>query len=189
IFIHIFFELDDMMSLYTSFIMWAGMSAIWWRSWLMTRKEKRQKEIRRALPFTLDLLTLSMEAGLDFTTALTKIVRKISNTALGREFSLMLHEIQLGKARSQALRDMAGRADIPEVRTVVASLIQADELGAPLGPVLRIQSSQQREKRSQRAEEQAMKAPVKMLFPLTVFIFPTTLIMLFVPIMLKAMKG
>ena len=182
---HLLLEMEEMVDLYTAFLIWALMALIMWRSWLSRKKEERQGSIRKTLPFSLDLLTLSMEAGLDFTAALRRMVRKIGKSPLGQEFSLMLHEIQLGKSRSQALRDFATRADVPEVRSVVASLIQAEELGASLGPILRIQAAQQRERRSQRAEEKAMKAPVKMLFPLTVFIFPTVLIMIFTPIALR----
>jgi len=152
--------------------------ALLWRSWLLSKMRRRQLLIRRALPFSLDILTLAMEAGLDFTAALNRMAGKLSGTPLGQEYALLIHEIQLGKSRADALRDFSARVDVTEVRTVVASLIQADELGAPIGPVLRIQASQQRERRSHSAEEMAMKAPVKMLFPLVFFIFPTTFITL-----------
>jgi len=149
-----------------------------WRSWLVAKMRRRQLLIRRALPFSLDILTLAMEAGLDFTAALNRMAGKLAGTPLGQEYALLIHEIQLGKSRTDALRDFSARVDVTEVRTVVASLIQADELGAPIGPVLRIQAAQQRERRSHTAEETAMKAPVKMLFPLVVFIFPTTFLTL-----------
>lgn len=143
---------------------------MFWGSWLSSKIRIRQTEIRKNLPFALDLLTLSMEAGLDFTGALGRLAQKMRGSALGREFTLVLHEIQLGKTRVNALRDFMERLDMKEIRTVVASLIQADELGTSLGPILRIQSDQQRERRSQRAEESAMKAPVKMLFPLVLIL-------------------
>lgn len=139
---------------------------LFWGSWLTNKIRMRQSSIRKSLPFALDILTLSMEAGLDFTAALGRMAQKMRGTPLGREFTLMLHEIQLGKTRTVAMRDFSDRVDMNETRTVVGSLIQAEELGASLGPILRIQSVQQRERRSQRAEEAAMKAPVKMLFPL-----------------------
>lgn len=139
---------------------------IFWGSWLSNKIRIRQTSIRKSLPFALDILTLAMEAGLDFTGALGRMAQKMRGSPLGREFTLMLHEIQLGKTRAMAMRDFSDRIDMTETRTVVASLIQAEELGASLGPILRIQSVQQRERRSQRAEEAAMKAPVKMLFPL-----------------------
>lgn len=154
-----------------------------WRSWLSNKLNLRQTAIRRQLPFALDLLTLAMEAGLDFTSALARISGKTGNTPLGQEFSLMLHEIQLGKSRSDALRDFAARCDVQEVRTVVASMVQAEELGSSVGLVLRIQAAQQRERRSQLAEEKAMKAPVKMLFPM-VFILAALLLIIGAPILL-----
>lgn len=184
-FLHIFGHLDKFMSIYTCAWISSFLGALWWKAWLSGQKTRRQTEIRKLLPFALDLLTLAMEAGLDFTSALMRIVSKMEDSPLGQEFSLTLREIQLGKARSNALRDFAIRVDVPEVRTVIASLIQAEELGASLGPVLRIQAAQQRERRSQRAEETAMKAPVKMLFPLTLFIFPNTLIIIFTPIVIR----
>lgn len=159
-----------------------GLGALWWWSWLSKKRAAYQNSIRRGLPFCLDLLTLAVEAGLDFTAALSRMVKKIGDTPLGREFAFMLREIQLGKVRSEALRDFARRVDVAEARTVVASLVQAEELGASLGPVLRILSAQQRERRSQRAEEQAMKAPVKILAPLVVCLFPAVLVIIGVPI-------
>lgn len=159
-----------------------------WRSWLSNKLNQRQTSIRKQLPFSLDLLTLAMEAGLDFTSALSRIVLKIGKSPLGQEFSLMLHEIQLGKTRSDALRDFAERCNVQEVRTVVASLVQAEELGSSLGVVLRIQAAQQREQRSQRAEEKAMKAPVKMLFPM-VFILMALMLIIGSPILITYVTG
>lgn len=173
------------MDVYTWFAMGAGMGAVYWFAWLSQAVERHQTQIRKSLPFSLDLLTLAMEAGLDFTTGLSRIVPKMGDNPLGREFSLTLHEIQLGKSRSDALRDMANRVDLQDLRTVVASLVQAEELGSSLGPVLRIQTAQLRERRSQRAEEKAQKTPVKLIFPLVAFLFPATLIMLFGPIVLE----
>lgn len=164
----------------------AVFGCLYWRSWLNEKIRKRQREILLALPFSLDLLTLSMEAGLDFTSALSRIVSKMRHSPLGHEFSLMLHEIQLGKSRSDALRDFGARCDVQEVRTVVASLVQAEELGSSMGLVLRIQSAQQRERRSQRAEEKAMKAPVKMLFPM-VIIVSAVLVIIVSPIIIQYM--
>lgn len=160
-----------------------AMGAFLWKNWLSTRLHQRQNSIRKQLPFALDLLTLAIEAGLDFTSALARMVTKMGSSPLGQEFSLMLHEIQLGKTRSDALRDFASRCDVTEVRTVVASLVQAEELGSSIGLVLRIQAQQQRERRSQVAEEKAMKAPVKMLFPM-VFILGALMLIVGAPIFL-----
>lgn len=159
-----------------------------WRNWLTTKKMQRQVSIQRQLPFALDLLTLAMEAGMDFTSALGRIVSKTGSTPLGNEFALMLHEIQLGKTRSDALRDLSNRCDIQDMRTVVASLIQAEELGSSLGVVLRIQAAQQRERRSQRAEEKAMKAPIKMMFPM-IFILAALGVIMIAPIVITYLRN
>ena len=170
-------------SLYLALIAF-GFGGLLWKGWLSNKQNIRQTSIRRQLPFALDLLTLAIEAGLDFTSALARIVSKIGNAPLGQEFSLMLHEIQLGKSRSEAMRDFAARCDVQEVRTVVASLVQAEELGSSIGLVLRIQSAQQRERRSQLAEEKAMKAPVKMLFPM-IFILLALMVIIAAPIVIS----
>jgi len=150
--------------------------------WLRRTVARRRDEIRKLLPYTLDLLTLSVEAGLDFTTALARMVPKLEGTALASEFDELLRQIRLGKARSDALRDMADRVNMGEMTSFTSSLIQADELGADLGPVLRMLSDQMRTERANRAEKKAMEAPVKILFPLIAFIFPTVFIILFAPI-------
>ena len=155
--------------------------------WLRDQMRRRQNSIRRALPYALDLLTLAVEAGLDFTAALSRISERMGRAPLADEFRLMLREIQLGKGRSEALRDLSRRVGIAELSSVVSALIQAEELGASLGPTLRIQAEQMRIQRSQRAEKLAMEAPIKILFPLIAFIFPTTFVMIFGPILLKFM--
>jgi tight adherence protein C len=137
------------------------------------------------LPYALDLLTLSVEAGLDFTAALARLVPKLRGTALAAEFGAMLRDIQLGKPRTEALRDMADRISMNEVNSFAAALIQADELGASIGVVLRVQADQMRNDRSNRAEKKAMEAPVKILFPLIACIFPTVFLIIFAPILIK----
>jgi len=155
------------------------------RFWLSDLVKFRRKSIRKSLPYALDLLTLAVEAGLDFTTALARIADRLIGTPLGVEFRQLLQEIQMGKIRTDALRDMSERVSVYEMSSVVSALVQTDELGAPLGPVLRIQSEFIRVRRGQEAEEMAMKAPVKLLGPLIIFIFPTAFIMLFGPLALK----
>jgi tight adherence protein C len=155
------------------------------RFWLTDLVKSRRKSIRKTLPYALDLLTLAVEAGLDFTTALARISDRLVGTPLGSELKVLLQEIQMGKIRADALRDMADRVSVYELSSVVSALVQTDELGAPLGPVLRIQAEFIRVRRAQEAEEMAMKAPVKLLFPLILFIFPTAFIMLFGPLALK----
>jgi len=153
--------------------------------WLRDKLKRRKLQITRALPYSLDLLTLGVEAGMDFTAALARIIQKLGDQPLSYEFAELLRQIRMGRSRSDALRDLADRVDVPELTSVVTSLIQADELGASLGPVLRIQSDQLRVRRSQRAEKLASEAPVKMLFPLVCFIFPTIFIMIGGTIFLK----
>ncbi len=153
--------------------------------WVRGRIRRRQDEIRRSLPYALDLLTLSVEAGLDFTQAMTRIVRKLGDSALAVELGQTVRDIHLGRTRVQALRELSRRVDLTELNSLVGALIQADELGSSLGPILRIQADQLRTRRSQAAEKLAMEAPVKILLPLILFIFPTIFIMIFGPIALK----
>ena len=150
--------------------------------WLRSKVHRRKQEIRVLMPYALDLLTLSVEAGLDFVSALGRIGDKLRGTALGEEFEELLRVIRLGQPRAEALREMANRVDMPEVGSFASSLVQADELGASLDQVLRIQADQLRTDRYNRAEKKAMEAPVKILFPLIAFIFPTVFIILFAPI-------
>lgn len=156
--------------------------------WLRGALAARQRSIQRSLPFMLDLLTLSVEAGLDFMSALQRIVERRRLDALGEEFVRVLREIQLGKTRRVALRDMSERVNHPDVRTVVNSLVQADELGVGISAILRIQADQMRQRRFERAEKQANEAPVKMLFPLVAFIFPAVFLVLLGPIILQILR-
>lgn len=148
---------------------------------------KRQKSIRRVLPYTLDLLCLAVEAGLDFTAALNRIGEKLGRTPFRDEIRALSRDLSMGKTRPEALRDMEKRIGLEELTSVVTALIQADELGASVGPTLRIQSRELQRKRFQRAEKQAMQAPVLMLIPLVIFIFPLVFIVIFAPIVLRIM--
>jgi tight adherence protein C len=156
--------------------------------WLRSAVNRRHKSIRKALPFMLDLLTLSVEAGLDFMNAVQRIVDRRKVDAIGEEFVRVLREIQLGKTRRVALRDMADRVNQSEIRTVVNALVQADELGVGIAQILRIQADQMRQRRFERAEKQANEAPVKMLFPLTAFIFPAVFLVLLGPLILQILR-
>ncbi len=157
--------------------------------WLRKRIRQRQNDIRKLLPYALDLLTLSVEAGLDFSTALTRITPKLGSTALAEEFGEVVRQLRLGRPRSETLRELANRLHMPDINTFCSSLIQADELGADLGPVLRILAEQMRNDRSNRAEKKAMEAPVKILFPLIFFIFPTVFIILFSPLGIQYLES
>lgn len=146
--------------------------------------KKRQKQILNALPDVLDLLTVSVEAGLGFDGALAKVTDKMPGP-IAYEFENVLQEMKVGKQKRDALKDMADRVGIHDLTTFVGSIIQADQLGVSIGNVLRIQSEQMREKRRQRAKEKAMKAPVKMLIPMVLFIFPTIFSVLIGPVIIK----
>ncbi|MBM4778074.1 MAG: type II secretion system F family protein [Archangiaceae bacterium] len=150
--------------------------------WINDKVTKRHLAISRALPFNLDLLTLSVEAGLDFTAALAKVVEKGKHGPLREELNLVLKQLKMGKTREEALKSMILRVDLPALTQFVTALIQADKMGTSLGKVLRIQSTQLRIERTQRAEKLANEAPVKMLFPLIACIFPTVFMVLFGPI-------
>ncbi len=152
--------------------------------WLESKIAQRQKAIRLAMPDSLDLLTICVEAGLGFDAAMSKVYEKWENE-LALAFGRVLREIQLGKLRRDALRDMAERIGIPEMTSFVAAVIQSEQLGVSMSKVLRIQADQMRIKRRQRAEEEAHKAPIKMLFPMGLLIFPSLMIVLLTPAALK----
>ncbi|MFP2911331.1 type II secretion system F family protein [Pyxidicoccus sp. 3LFB2] len=157
--------------------------------WLNDQVKKRHLQISRALPYSLDLLTLSVEAGLDFTAALAKVVEKGKAGPLREELQLVLKQLKMGKTREEAMKSMIVRVDLPPLTTFVTALIQADKMGTSLGKVLRIQSTQMRIDRTQRAEKLAGEAPVKMLFPLIACIFPTVFMVLFGPIVFQFFFG
>jgi tight adherence protein C len=150
---------------------------------LQSRIDRRQKEIRKAMPDGLDLLTICVEAGLGFDAAMSKLYEKWDNE-LGRAFGRVVREIQLGKLRREALRDMADRLGVSEMSSFVAAVIQSEQLGVSMAQVLRIQADQMRIRRRQIAEEEAHKAPIKMLIPMAVFIFPALCIVLMTPALL-----
>ena len=146
--------------------------------WLSGAVKARHLEILKALPNVLDLLTLSVEAGKDFLSSLSDILARRKLDALGEELERALREIQLGKKRSEALRELADRAGQEDLSAVMGAIIQADELGVSIGQLLKIQSDSMRSKRFNRAEKQANEAPVKMLAPLFLFVFPAVIVIL-----------
>jgi tight adherence protein C len=147
---------------------------------LNTKARKRREEMGRSLPDTLDLLTVSVEAGLGFDAALVKVCEKMHGPLID-EFSIMAREIRMGESRRNALRALSDRCATPDIASFCRSLIQAEELGTSLGRTLRVQSVDIRVKRQLDAEEKAMKAPVKMLFPTVLFIFPAMFIVILGP--------
>lgn len=158
------------------------------RSWLKTREKQRQQEIEKKLPDVLDLLTVSVEAGLGFDAALLKVVEK-QKGALAEELFKVLQEIKMGRPRRDALRDLSKRNSVEDLSNVVASLVQADQLGISIGGVLRNQSQQIRQKHRQRAEEKAQKAPVKIMIPLVFFVFPSVFIVILGPAVIQIIQN
>ncbi|MGE5390077.1 MAG: type II secretion system F family protein [Deltaproteobacteria bacterium] len=156
--------------------------------YLKGQEKARRETILRSLPDILDLISVSVEAGLGFDGALQKVCEK-SQGPLSDEFERSLQELNLGKPRREALRDMADRVNVDDVSTFLASIIQADQLGVSITNVLRLQSRQVRNNRRMKAEEQAQKAPVKILLPLLLFIFPTILIVLLGPAVIQLMDA
>lgn len=148
--------------------------------YLRATAAERQHKIVRELPDMLDMLTISVEAGLGFDQAVSRYVQH-SLGPLGKEFGIALMEIQAGRSRREALRSMGDRVDVPELRTFVMAIVQADVFGVSVSDVLRTQSREMRIKRRQRAEELAQMAPAKMAFPLVVCILPATLIVVLTP--------
>jgi len=152
--------------------------------WLQSKISKRQEEALKALPDAMDLLTICVEAGLGFDASMAKVAEKWDNE-LSNAFSRAVQEMQLGKLRREAMKNMAYSLDVPDLTSFVAAIIQADQLGVSIAKVMRIQSEQMRMKRRQRAEEKARQAPVKIMLPLVFFIFPTILIVLLGPAVLQ----
>ena len=141
---------------------------------LRSRIQNRQEEIRVSLPNALDLLTISIEAGMGFNIALSRVADNIKGP-LGDEFKKMLHEIQIGFSRRDAFKNLDRRTDVADLSAFVVSMIQADVFGIPVGRVLRVQASEMRIKRRQRAEEYGYKAPIKLIFPVLFCLFPSLL--------------
>jgi tight adherence protein C len=151
---------------------------------IAARASKRQKEIRKALSDTMDLLTISVEAGLGFDAALGQVVRNVPGP-LSDEISRMLQEMQIGVSRTEALRHLTERTEVPELDGFVLSMIQADKYGVGVAKVLRSQSQELRQKRRQRAEETAQKVPLKLLFPTIFMLLPALFVVILGPGIIK----
>jgi tight adherence protein C len=156
--------------------------------WLDRKVKKRQKELLLALPNALDLLTISVEAGLGFDAAIARVCEKYHN-ALSVEFAQVLNEVRLGRPRLEALDDMGRRNKVEELNNFIQAVVQSEQLGVGIASVLRIQSEEIRRRRRQRAEEQGQKAPLKMLFPMVGCIFPCLFICLLGPAVLQVIKS
>ena len=179
---------------FTGFLAIVGVVVLWGASFmypdvLISRKiEDRQKEISRKLPDILDLLVISVEAGLGFEQALDRTTIAVPG-ALSDEFRRMLHEIRIGASRADALRAMADRTDVPELRAFIMAMLQADTFGVSISRMLRSQADEMRIRRRLRAQEQAQKAPVKMLFPLVFCIFPSIFVVILGPAIIQIQRS
>ena len=156
--------------------------------WLGQQIKRRKKAIVKALPDALDLLCICVEAGLSFDQAMQRLVDKWDD-ALSQEFRKVLSDTRLGRARRDALKDMVERCGVDDVQTFIGAVIQAEQLGVSIGRILRIQSDQMRVRRRQRAEEEAQKAPIKMLFPMVFLIFPSLFVVILGPAVPRLIKA
>ncbi len=156
---------------------------------LLGKVQERQKKIRRAMPFIVDLLALSTEAGLDFVGAMSKVVEKAKPSPLVEEFGQLLKEIKVGSSRQDALREMAARIAMTEVNSFVAILISADQMGASIGKILKQQADQIRNQRMLAAEKAGAAAAQKVILPIVLFVFPAVLILIIAPFALGMLYG
>lgn len=169
-------------ALFLALVGFAGPDAV-----VTARIRSRREAVRAELPDTLDLLAVTVEAGLGFDGAIAKVTEHMDG-ALAQELALVLGEMRVGEARADALKKLAERVPAPELAAFVRAIIQADQLGISLGRILRVQAADTRSRRQAAAEEKAMKAPIKMLFPTVLFIFPAMFLVVLAPAMLNIMK-
>ncbi|HEY8491031.1 MAG TPA: type II secretion system F family protein [Dehalococcoidia bacterium] len=155
--------------------------------WLNGRVTRRQQAVVRSLPDALDMVTTCVEAGLGLDAALARVATRTQGP-LAEELTRTLREINLGRQRREALRDLGDRTGVTDLQTFVNAIIQAEQMGVSVGQVLRVQSDQMRIKRRQRAEQQAYKAPVKMIFPLVLFIFPSLFVVILGPAAIEVFR-
>ncbi|GEM_PF-1133291 len=157
--------------------------------WLNNILAKRQKQILKDLPSVIELMNICVCSGLDFMVAVSRVTREYKPCPVRDELSIMMREIQMGSTRRDALKNLAKRINISDVSSFVLTLLQADRMGTPIGRILKSQADEIRIRRFQRGEEQALKAPVKLLFPLLIFIMPVVLIIVAGPILIQFVQG
>lgn len=157
--------------------------------WIKGKIEKRQKEVIRAMPFCVDMLALSVEAGLDFIAAMAKVIEKSKANALTEEFEILIREIKIGASRAEALRNLAWRIDLIQISSFSATLIAADSVGASIGPILKALATEIRQKKSSEVEKAGATAATKILFPMLFLIVPSVLMIVFAPIVLEVLTG
>jgi tight adherence protein C len=183
------FMLD--LSLTKGFLLVAGTTAFGFNAptiWLYNTAIKREEQMQKALADAIDLLTISVEAGLGFDAALQQVAKNTEGPLAG-EFGRVLQEMQIGRSRMEALRGLGERTNLPDIRAFVGAMVQADSFGIPVGQVLRVQSSEIRIKRRQRAEEKAAKVPVKIMIPVILLILPCLLIVVMGPAVINVMDN
>lgn len=157
--------------------------------WLSGMIKKRADEVVRAMPFIVDMLALSVEAGLDFMAAIQKVIEKAPRSALVEEFETLIKETKIGSSRADGLRQLGWRINVIEINSFCATLIAADSVGASIGPLLKQLSSEMRVKRTARAEQLGATAATKILLPMILFILPAVLVAIFAPMVLKMISG
>lgn len=157
--------------------------------WLNNIVRKRQRQILRDLPSVIELMNICVCSGLDFMVAVNRVTREFRACPVRDELSIMIREIQMGSTRRDALRNLAKRINTSDVTSFVLTLLQADRMGTPIGKILKSQADEIRIRRFQRGEEQALKAPIKLLFPLLFFIMPVVLIVVAGPILIQFVQG
>lgn len=157
--------------------------------WINGKIQARQQEIIRAMPFGVDMLALSVEAGLDFIAAMSKVIEKAKANALTEEFEIVIREIKIGASRAEALRNLAWRVDLIQISSFAATLIAADSVGASIGPILKSLAVEIRQKKSAAVEKAGATAATKILFPMMFLIIPSVLMIVFAPIVLEMVGG
>ncbi|MBY0416137.1 MAG: type II secretion system F family protein, partial [Bdellovibrionales bacterium] len=157
--------------------------------WISGKIEQRQKEVIRSMPFCVDMLALSVEAGLDFVAAMAKVIEKAKTNALTEEFEILIREIKIGASRAEALRNLAWRIDLIQISSFSATLIAADSVGASIGPILKALAGEIRQKKSSEVEKAGATAATKILFPMLFLIVPSVLMIVFAPIVLEMIGG
>lgn len=158
----------------------AVMGVIGPKVWLSNRVRFRQKQILKSLPDAFDLITTCVEAGLGLEAALGRVAEKVEGP-FGEELNIMLHEVSLGRLRRDAMKDLGERVGLSDLTAFINAVVQAESMGTSIAAVLRVQAEQMRTKRRQRAEQQAQAAPIKMMFPLVLFIFPCMFLVILGP--------
>jgi tight adherence protein C len=174
---------------WTAVLLLAALGFVYPRLWLKEALNKRRKLIIKALPTYLDFMVMSVEAGLNMAGAISQAVAKGPAGPLKSEFAFVLRDLRAGLTRAEALRRMEERLRLPQISSFVSAVIQAERMGASLGATFRAQAEQRRAERFQRAEQLAMEAPVKLIFPLVAFIFPVTFLVLIFPIAMKFLQS